>query len=99
MYADRALSAGEDASVDGSAGEEASVDGSAGEEASVDGSAGEEASVDGSAGEEASVDGLSLVRDSLLKSGLSEQSTSMILLSWRVSTEKQYISYLHRWDL
>ena len=50
-----------------------------------------------SAGEEASVDGLSLVRDSLLNSGLSEQSTSMILSSWRVSTKKQYISYLHRW--
>ena len=50
-----------------------------------------------SAVEEASVDGLSLVRDSLLNSGLSEQSTSMILSSWRVSTKKQYISYLHRW--
>lgn len=50
-----------------------------------------------SAGEEAAVDGLSLVRDSLLNSGLSEQSTSMILSSWRVSTKKQYISYLHRW--
>ena len=47
--------------------------------------------------EEASVDGLSLVRDSLLNSGLSEQSTSMILSSWRVSTKKQYIIYLHRW--
>ena len=45
----------------------------------------------------ASVDGLSLVRDSLLNSGLSEQSTSMILSWWRVSTKKQYISYLHRW--
>ena len=56
-----------------------------------------ETSASRTAGEEASVDGLSLVRDSLLNSGLSEQSTSMILSTWRVSTKKQYISYLHRW--
>ena len=50
-------------------------------------------------GKETQLDGLSIVRCSLLNRGLSKGSTDMILASWRDSTKKQYICYIHRWIL
>ena len=38
-----------------------------------------------------------LVRRSLLSAGLSEQNIEIIFDSWRVSTKKQYLTYLHKW--
>ena len=49
--------------------------------------------------EEAPLDGLLLVRQSLLNTGLSEESTDIILASWRDSTKKQYLVYVHKWIL
>ena len=46
--------------------------------------------------EEAPVDGLLLVRQSLLNTGLSEESTDIILALWRDSTKKQYLIYVHK---
>ena len=48
-------------------------------------------------GYDVSHDGLLLVRESLVKKGLSEASVAMILESWRSSTKKQYLTYIHRW--
>ena len=50
-----------------------------------------------STGPQTTLDGLLLVRESLVKKGLSEASVSKILESWRSSTKKQYLTYIHRW--
>ena len=44
---------------------------------------------------EAPVDGLSLVRQSPLSTGLSEESSDIVLASRRDSTERQYLVYVH----
>ena len=49
------------------------------------------------AGPQGEIDGLSLVRQALVDRGLSQQSIDMVLASWRDSTKKQYLSYVHRW--
>ena len=50
-----------------------------------------------STGPQPTLDGLLLVRESRVKKGLSEASVSMILESWRSSTKKQYLTYIHTW--
>ena len=37
------------------------------------------------------------MRQSLVKRGLSDFAIDIVLASWRGSTKKQYLSYLHRW--
>ena len=46
---------------------------------------------------EATADVMLLDRNSLIARGLSEPSVSMIMSSWRESTQKQYLTYIHRW--
>ena len=46
---------------------------------------------------EVETDGLLLIRQALSKTGLSNQPIEIILDSWRVSTKKQYLCYIHKW--
>ena len=45
---------------------------------------------------EAPVDGLSLERQSPFSTGLSEESSDIVLASRRVSTKRQYLVYVHK---
>ena len=47
--------------------------------------------------QEVETDGLLLIRQALSKTGLSNQPIEIILDSWRVSTKKQYLCYIHKW--
>ena len=46
---------------------------------------------------ETAVSSLSIVRASLEKEGIKEQSIDIIMASWRGATKKQYESYIQRW--
>ena len=48
-------------------------------------------------GQEAAVDGMFLIRSALNDKGFSLQSIDIILKSWRDSTKKQYLTYVHKW--
>ena len=50
-----------------------------------------------STGQEAAVDGMFLIRSALNDKGFSPQSIDIILKSWRDSTKKQYLTYVHKW--
>ena len=52
-----------------------------------------------SAGQETEIDGMSFVRQSLADQGLSSQAIDSIFDSWRSSTKRQYLSYVHKWIL
>ena len=52
-----------------------------------------------SAGQETEIYGMSFVRQSLADQGLSSQAIDIIFDSWRSSTKKQYLSYIHKWIL
>lgn len=45
------------------------------------------------------VDGLSIVRQHYQSQGFSDHVTGVLLDSWRTSTQKQYASYLKKWNL
>ena len=48
---------------------------------------------------EAPVDSLSLVRQSLLNTGLLEESIDIVLASWKYSTKRKHIVCVHKWIL
>ena len=52
-----------------------------------------------STGQETEIDGMSFVRQSLVDQGLSSKAIDIIFDSWRSSTKKQYLSYVHKWIL
>ncbi len=41
---------------------------------------------------------LAVVRESIRKAGISEEATDIIMASWQDGTQKQYASYLNRWQ-
>jgi hypothetical protein len=45
------------------------------------------------------VDGLSIVRQHYQSQGFSDHFTGVLLDSWRTSTQKQYASYLKKWNV
>ena len=47
--------------------------------------------------EEAPVDGLSLVRQSLLNTGLLEESIDIVLASWKDTTKRKHLMCVHKW--
>ena len=50
-----------------------------------------------SSGQQTETDGLLLIRGALTERGLSCQAIDLILASWRLSTQKQYLTYIHKW--
>ena len=49
-----------------------------------------------STGQQTETDGLLLIRIALTERGLSCQAIYLILASWRSSTQKQYLTYIHK---
>ena len=49
-----------------------------------------------SSGQQTETDGLLLIRGALTERGLSCQAIDLILASWRASTQKQYLTYIHK---